>query len=62
MSIRMEYRQINEFEALSVKRVKGLAAQLLDVLDEVPGDPRSLALAKTKLEEAAMWAVHGITA
>ena len=73
---RNEYRPLNPDEVKAVKQVKELAAELYDklgtgsgitVIDEegnghlVVTDPRHIALAKTKLEEAVMWATKGIT-
>lgn len=50
-----------------VKGVKNIAATLWEAMSLAQykietSDPRSLALAKTKLEEAVMWAVKGLTA
>jgi hypothetical protein len=38
-----------------------LHAIFVDIQQRGDGEPRELALAKTKLEEAVMWATKGIT-
>jgi len=47
-----------------VDEVKRATAELIDLLEEMKSksnDPRSLAKAQTDYEQAAMWAVKGIT-
>lgn len=46
-----------------VALIKGLTARLIDICDELKvADPRAAAIAQTKYEEAAMWAVKAATA
>jgi len=61
---RKEYRPLTDEEQASVNRVKETAQTLYAIIDSpsAAADPRSLAVAKTKLEEAVMWAVKGFTA
>jgi len=69
---RNEYRPLNPDEVQAVKTIKELAAELYDKMGTgtdiavgvpmtsmVTTDPRHIALAKTKLEEAVMWATKG---
>ena len=63
---RQQYREISEEEKRHVANLKGYATELYKGLLEVnmprPGcDPRCLALARTKLEEAVFWATKAIT-
>lgn len=55
-----EYRALDPVEQARVKEVKRLAAALYGVIDST-GPGREQSIAKTKLEEVAMWAVKGIT-
>lgn len=64
-TFRKEYRQLTATEQESVEQIKD-AAERLDILINIAGaehrsDLRTLALARTKLEECVMWAVKGIT-
>jgi len=57
---RISYRTITEFEQAQVLEIKSKGQALIDVMNTVkPG--REMSLAKTKTEEAIMWAVKGIT-
>lgn len=57
-----EYRGLStESQLNGVKAVKTVSETMWDVLDSVEGDPRMLALAKTKLEECSMWANKAIS-
>jgi hypothetical protein len=63
---RQQYRELSEEEKRHVVNLKGYATELykglLDANMPRPGcDPRCLALARTKLEEAVFWAVKAIT-
>lgn len=66
---RHEYRVLSDNEKTDVKAIKDAGAEFLRNLETVgshypegSGPRRELALAKTKTEEAIMWAVRGITA
>lgn len=72
-AFRKEYRALNPDETQALGLMKGKAEEMLRQLNgefqtspESPsfiviGDPRCMSLAKTKLEEAVMWATKGIT-
>lgn len=49
-----------------VERIKSIAGQLWDAIDDISVEPNALggryvALAKTTLEESVMWAVKGVS-
>jgi hypothetical protein len=57
---RHQYRVLTDAEKAAMVAIKDKAAELDDVINQTaPSRERSLAL--TKLEEAVMWAVKGIT-
>jgi uncharacterized tellurite resistance protein B-like protein len=58
--LRHEYRVLSEEEKRLVKRLKDLGAEFLDEIEHLDAS-RELALAKTKIEEAVMWAVKHLT-
>jgi hypothetical protein len=58
--MREKYRALSEREMQAIHTIKDKAALLYEVLDSV-GQGREFSLAKTKLEEAVMWATKGIT-
>jgi hypothetical protein len=57
---RKTYRELDDLEKTSVERIKSTAFELWQILEDRPNS-RELSLAKTKLEEAVMWAVKAIT-
>lgn len=59
--LRHEYRILSDDEKALMKDVKDTGAVFLSVLGRI-GAGRETALAKTKVEEAVMWAVKAITA
>ena len=63
--MRHEYRALSEAEKRQMKAVKDLGLDFYELLDRVAdegeGMTRELSLAKTKVEEAVMWAVKDIT-
>ncbi len=58
--MRQTYRQLTEPELNSVRLVKDEGQAFWNLLDALPPS-RELSLAKTKIEEAVMWAVKAIT-
>jgi hypothetical protein len=58
--MRMQYRGLTTEEQQQLTAVKGNAASLYGFLGTL-GNSRELSLAKTKLEEAVMWATKHIT-
>lgn len=59
-TFRKEYRPLTSQEKAQMDEVKNRAEGLLELLSSINGG-REIALAKTKLEEAVMWAVKSIT-
>ena len=58
--MRATYRELTSEEKDHMAEVKSLALQLYEFVDSLGGS-RELALAKTKTEEAVMWATKHIT-
>lgn len=58
--MRHEYKSLSDDEKDQMKKVKDLGLEFFDYLNSV-GESRELSLAKTKIEEAVMWAVKHIT-
>jgi hypothetical protein len=58
--MRMQHRTLTTDEQAQIVAVKGNAASLHGFLGTL-GASRELSLAKTKLEEAVMWAVKHVT-
>lgn len=58
--MRHEYRKLTEVEKAAMKTVKDKGLRFVEFLDEV-GQSRELSLAKTRIEEAVMWATKHIT-
>ena len=59
--MRHEYRVLTEGEKQQMKYIKDLGREFHDMLGRV-GASRELSIARTKIEEAVMWAVKHITA
>ncbi len=67
--MRHEYRVLTESEKAIMQAVKDAGLRFILTMDrlghgpaaEMPKSAREFALAKTKMEEAVMWAVKGIT-
>ena len=53
-------RNLSAEETFQVASIKEVGQELIDLIDTMPLN-RELALAKTKVEEAVMWAVKGVT-
>jgi hypothetical protein len=58
--MRHEYRVLSDEEKLAMQKVKDDGRALWDYLHSL-GPSRELSVAKTKIEEAVMWAVKHIT-
>jgi hypothetical protein len=58
--MRHQYRQLSENEKINMQAVKDVGVQFHDMLTGI-GESRELSLAKTKIEEAVMWATKAIT-
>ncbi len=59
--MRHEYRVLNDAEKLNMQAIKGYGLGFHDLCGRI-GDSREMSIAKTKIEEAVMWAVKHITA
>lgn len=58
--MRHEYRVLSDEEKEQMRRLKDIGAEMVRQIDDV-GQSRELSLAKTKAEEAVMWAVKHVT-
>ena len=58
--MRHEYRVLSDDEKVQMKTIKDMGLALHDYIGSL-GQSRELSLAKTKAEEAVMWAVKHIT-
>jgi hypothetical protein len=60
-TMRHQYRVLTDEEKLSMSMLKDMGAEFLIALKERVPAGREAALAQTKMEEAVMWAVKGLT-
>lgn len=58
--MRHTYRQLTADDKARVDAIKQKAQELWNVLDQLPPG-REVALAKTRVEESAMWGVKAVT-
>ena len=58
--MRHEYRVLSELEKNQMQDVKNQGFDFYNLIDSM-GSSRELSIAKTKIEEAVMWAVKHIT-
>lgn len=59
--MRVTYRPLSDQERAQLAHFKSAAEDLWDLIDAMPAG-RETSLAKTKLEEAVMWATKSLTA
>lgn len=59
--VRHEYRVLTDAEKASMKAIKDMGSDFLALVSALPIG-RESSIAKTKIEEAVMWAVKGLTA
>ena len=59
--MRQEYKALSSDDSLRMLAIKAKGQELYDMLAKL-GDSREISLAKTKTEEAVMWAIKHITA
>lgn len=59
--LRHEYRILNDAEKRWMKEIKDAGLNFMDTIESIGANSRELSLAKTKIEEAVMWAVKHIT-
>lgn len=58
--MRHEYKVLSEPEKMLMKTIKDKALEFHNLCETI-GQSREMSIAKTKIEEAAMWAVKHIT-
>lgn len=58
--MRHEYRVLSQEEKVTMQAIKDMGLTFVESCDQI-GSSRELSLAKTKMEEAVMWAVKHIT-
>jgi hypothetical protein len=58
--MRHEYRVLSDAEKIAMQKVKDLGLQMHGYFDSL-GTSREMSVAKTKIEEAVMWAVKHLT-
>jgi len=59
-TVRHQYRILSDVEKAQMAEIKDIGQTFLDACDAI-GNSRELAIAKTKMEEAVMWAVKHVT-
>ena len=59
--MRHQYRVLSDAEKAQMQAIKDKGLELHQLVESV-GNSRELSIAKTKVEEAVMWAVKHITA
>lgn len=59
--MRHQYRVLNDAEKEQMQTIKDMGLQFYTYLDTIVPPSRELSLAKTKIEEAVMWAVKHVT-
>ncbi|MUO84787.1 DUF7681 family protein [Agrobacterium vitis] len=60
-TMRHQYRVLSDKEKEQMAAIKSCGEELLSIINEC-GASRELSIAKTKTEEAVMWAVKHVTA
>lgn len=60
-AVRHQYRVLTEQEKASMLLIKDWGVDFLRLIDTAVPEGRERSLAKTKVEEAVMWAVKGLT-
>jgi hypothetical protein len=58
---RKEYKELDESQKSRINQIKNEAQKLHESFDWAIADKRMMALAKTNLEQAVMWAIKSIT-
>ena len=59
--VRHQYRILTDAEKAAMVRLKDLGLDFITAIDACVPHGRERSLAKTKVEEAVMWAVKGLT-
>jgi hypothetical protein len=61
-TMRHQYRVLSDAEKESMLWIKDQGLTMMEFIDERIPKGREASIAKTKIEEAVMWAVKGLTA
>ena len=59
--MRHQYKVLTDVEKEQMKHLKDLGLEFHNYIDAIDHPSRELSLAKTKIEEAVMWAVKHVT-
>lgn len=59
-TVRHQYRTLSDEEKQQMSEIKDVGQEFLDLCDGI-GSSREMSLAKTKVEEAVMWATKHVT-
>ncbi|QBF31507.1 hypothetical protein CFI11_09800 [Thalassococcus sp. S3] len=59
-TLRHSYRVLSDSEKRQMDEIKDIGQAFLDLCDRLP-QGRALSISRTKIEEAVMWAVKGLT-
>ena len=59
-TMRHQYRVLSDEEKAQMQKIKDMGLEMLTYIDGV-GASREISIAKTKIEEAVMWAVKHVT-
>jgi len=60
-TMRHQYRVLTDAEKAEMQAIKDEGLKFLELVNGLSKQGRETALARTKIEEAVMWAVKGIT-
>lgn len=59
-TMRHQYRVLSDEEKAQMQKIKDMGLEMLTYIDGI-GASREMSIAKTKIEEAVMWAVKHVT-
>ncbi len=59
--VRHQYRVLSDDEKAIMVRIKDRGQEFIDIIETMLPPGREASLARTKVEEAVMWAVKGLT-
>lgn len=59
--VRHEYRVLDANEKANMKMIKDCGLDFLILIEQLGLEGREISIGKTKIEEAVMWCVRGIT-